>query len=240
MNVALKMKDLQMQTGVSREAIHFYLREGLLPEPERPKQNVALYRDEHVVRIRLIKQLQKERSLSLAAIKRILTDFDYEALPPGGLSELEVAIEARVNGELPTKSQPLDEVAAKTGLDLDFIHEAGRRGVITIDQQDGGAVIDYRDAGILDQWAKLMRIGFAEKPGYDVHYLERFARAIQVIAEVEVDTFLDAFTELPATESAKLAAEGISITNEIVTRLRTQALMRALHSRVSSNKSTAR
>ena len=37
MQAPLKMKDLEAQTGVSREAIHFYLREGLLPEPQRLK-----------------------------------------------------------------------------------------------------------------------------------------------------------------------------------------------------------
>ena len=37
----LKMKDLERTTGVGREAIRFYIREGLLPEPERPSRNVA-------------------------------------------------------------------------------------------------------------------------------------------------------------------------------------------------------
>ena len=60
MTAPLKMKDLETRTDVSREAIHFYLREGLLPEPERPKRNVAHYNEGHVARIKLIKRLQEE------------------------------------------------------------------------------------------------------------------------------------------------------------------------------------
>ena len=39
----MKMKELERETGVGRETIRFYIREGLLPEPERPKRNVAAY-----------------------------------------------------------------------------------------------------------------------------------------------------------------------------------------------------
>jgi DNA-binding transcriptional MerR regulator len=65
----LKMKDLEARTGLTRQAIHFYLREGLLPEPERPKRNVAHYSEEHVDRIKLIKRLQEEKFLPLGVIK---------------------------------------------------------------------------------------------------------------------------------------------------------------------------
>ena len=83
MQAPLKMKDLEAETGVSREAIHFYLREGLLPEPNRPKRNVAHYSNEHVVRIRAIKQLQQDRALSLGAIKQILSEFENYSCKAG-------------------------------------------------------------------------------------------------------------------------------------------------------------
>ena len=37
----LKMKDLEEVTGVGRETIRFYIRQGLLPEPDRPKKMVV-------------------------------------------------------------------------------------------------------------------------------------------------------------------------------------------------------
>src|SRR5262249_60961492 len=68
----LKMKDLERATGVGRESIRFYIREGLLPEPERPGRNVAWYDESFVERVRLIKELQHKRYLPLQVIKAIV------------------------------------------------------------------------------------------------------------------------------------------------------------------------
>ena len=55
-----------------REAIRFYIREGLLPDPERPARNVAYYDPSCVERILLIKELQQKRYLPLSVIKAIV------------------------------------------------------------------------------------------------------------------------------------------------------------------------
>ena len=54
----MKMKELEAATGIGRETIRYYIREGLLPEPVRPKRNVATYGREHVKRLNLIRRLQ--------------------------------------------------------------------------------------------------------------------------------------------------------------------------------------
>ena len=69
---AFKMKDLERASGVGRETIRFYIREGLLPEPERPGRNVAWYDPSFVERLALIKELQRKRFLPLHAIKAIV------------------------------------------------------------------------------------------------------------------------------------------------------------------------
>ena len=233
MHAALKMKDLAAQTGVSREAIHFYLREGLLPQPEKPKRNVAFYSHEHVLRIRAIKQLQQEQSMSLQAIKRVLATFDYDSLAAAGdLAEFELAIQTRLSGDMPAPDQKLADVAKATGLAREFIEQLAALGVIRLKSDNR---LDFRDVGILEQWGRLMRAGFADQRGYDANYLARFATAISSIAELEVSQFLDVFGAIESDRAAQLAADGIAITNEIVSRLRTQALMRALHDRVEAD-----
>jgi len=32
----MRMRELEVKTGVSRETIRYYIREGIVPEPERP------------------------------------------------------------------------------------------------------------------------------------------------------------------------------------------------------------
>jgi len=234
-SACLKMKDLTAQTGVSREAIHFYLREGLLPEPARPKPNVAHYTHEHVVRINTIKQLQQQRSLSLDTIKTMLQEFDYDALSASDdLAMFELSVHSHVNGSLPARDQDLHVVAAKAGLCVQSIQQLHDLGVISITQSAEGARVDFRDADIVEQWGQLLNRGYQGKSGYDAQYLKRFSDAINTLAEFEVEIFLNAFTGTLSEDTATMAAEGINLSNEILTRLHTQALMRFLRRRVEN------
>lgn len=66
------MAALALRSGVSRETIHFYLREGLLPRPRKAGRTVAYYDDEHLSRLKLIRTLREEKYLPLAVIRRLL------------------------------------------------------------------------------------------------------------------------------------------------------------------------
>jgi DNA-binding transcriptional MerR regulator len=68
----VKIGELAKQTQVSKETIHYYVREGLLPRPRKLGKNVAEYKASYVERIRLIKELQDHCFLPLSVIKRIL------------------------------------------------------------------------------------------------------------------------------------------------------------------------
>ncbi|XOV85326.1 MAG: MerR family transcriptional regulator [bacterium] len=230
MNAVLKMKELTVKTGVSREAIHFYLREGLLPQPLKPKPNVAHYTEEHVVRIKTIKRLQQSRSLSLASIKKTLEQFDFDALPASAdLADFELAVQGQLDGDLPTRDQPVSVVAKSTGFSIDDLYQFDELGVISIKREPSGAALDFRDVGILLEWRRLLDQGFADRPGYDAHYLGRYVSAIKTFAGWEVEQFLDVFGGLPTAQAAALAAEGIGMTNDIIAKLRTKFLMRELH-----------
>ena len=72
--VRLRMKDLCDATGLGRQAIHFYIREGLLSEGKKTGRNMAYYTEAHIERLRLIRRLQDEQFLgSLVAVRRVAT-----------------------------------------------------------------------------------------------------------------------------------------------------------------------
>ena len=71
-----RMKDLCDRTGLSRQVIHFYVEQGLLPEGRKTGRNMAYYAESHVERIKLIRQLQHERFLPLRAIRAVLDEED--------------------------------------------------------------------------------------------------------------------------------------------------------------------
>ncbi len=68
----MRMAELALRSGVSRETIHFYLREGLLPRPRKAGRTVAYYDEEHLSRLKLIRTLREEKYLPLAVIRRLL------------------------------------------------------------------------------------------------------------------------------------------------------------------------
>ena len=85
----MRMAELSRRSGVSRETIHFYLREGLLPPPRKVGRNMAWYDDSHVETLALIKRLQHEKFLPLSVIKKVLRGGEVW----GGVRDLELAAE---------------------------------------------------------------------------------------------------------------------------------------------------
>lgn len=68
------MKQLMEETGESKSTILFYVKEGLLPEPEKPKPNLHLYDASCINIIKFIKHLQHQFSYSIAQIKAIFQE----------------------------------------------------------------------------------------------------------------------------------------------------------------------
>jgi len=62
------------QTGESKSTILFYVKEGLLPEPEKPKPNLHLYDESCINIIKFIKYLQNQFSYSIAQIQAIFKE----------------------------------------------------------------------------------------------------------------------------------------------------------------------
>jgi DNA-binding transcriptional MerR regulator len=68
----MRMAELSRLSGVPRETIHYYAREGLLPPPERAGKTSAFYDESHLERLQLIRKLREEKYLPVAVIRRIL------------------------------------------------------------------------------------------------------------------------------------------------------------------------
>src|SRR5262245_10235319 len=108
------MKDLCRLTGLPRQAIHFYIEEGLVPEGRKTGRNMAYYGDEHLERIRLVRRLQHERFLPLKAIRAIVEERD------DGFSPVQRQMLADVKQRLPSPvvaaGAPRETVAAREAM----------------------------------------------------------------------------------------------------------------------------
>ena len=128
--MSLKMKELMAQTGESKSTILYYIKEGLLPEPLKPKPNVHLYDASCVQIIKFIKYLQHNFSYTIAQIKVILENnhFDFDgsfemiidslSLISGGKSE------DRYSEEMFLKLTNIDKDKLQLYLDKGYLFES--------------------------------------------------------------------------------------------------------------------
>lgn len=225
----MKMKELENETGIGRETIRFYIREGLLPEPNRPKRNVASYGPQHVTRLKLIKRLQQERFLPLSVIKTIVRAENDN--PATGFEAL-IGMESRLGTLLsePRQLSPksLAEASADTKIDIGEIREIAALGLIAIEERPDGEWLTPRNARVLELIAESRAAGYTEEgASYTIEDFRIYAQVAEVIARREVTTFYrNLGRRINSEDAARLAARGIEIGNEIMALLRTEKIIR--------------
>ncbi len=222
--MSLKMKELEARTGVNREAIRFYIREGLLPEPEKPKRNVALYSEEHVKRTRLIKELQEKHFLPLKKVKQVLDSPDARALAEDrqgpGMSHF---LPALLRDTTPGPDRSIADVSDTFGLTAEEIDGLVENGTVSLTEEGR---IDFRDAAILETWGRAKARGYDAEHGYDADFLGRYARLMSGLAKQEITQFLEHFeASLDGRAAGEMAAEGIEFANRLLTLLHTKYLL---------------
>lgn len=228
--VRLKMKDLERATGVGRETIRFYIREGLLPEPERPGRNVAWYDESFIERIQLIKKLQDERFLPLAVIKSIVA-------PHGPLSAAEEETLRALQGEIRPSTQrgraargiDVATLARRAGIPLVEIREFARHGAITLERSGDADLVRGNDIEIIELWGRLRAAGFTQAVGITTDLIPLYVEVIDWLTGEEIKIFTRALTGRVDFEGARLMAEeGIDVVNRLLGLMHERRILQRL------------
>jgi len=76
----MKMSELVTLTDTTKSTILYYVKEGLLPEPQKPKPNLHLYDESCIEIIKFIKYLQNNFDSSISEIKTMANggNFNFE------------------------------------------------------------------------------------------------------------------------------------------------------------------
>lgn len=135
--MGLKIGEIAKKSGVPPSTIRYYVRQGLLPEPDKVNKSMAYYDERCIENILAIRHLQERKYFPLSVIKNILRRMDQGL----SLDEAE-AIEDAVFGAQPEtpdnvmdKAQFLeasgltnDELltSLKIGLMIPYLQEKGR------------------------------------------------------------------------------------------------------------------
>ncbi|WP_420468172.1 MerR family transcriptional regulator [Panacagrimonas sp.] len=219
----MKMRELERRTGVTRQMVQFYLAHGLLPEPVRPKPNVAEYSEEHVRAIEAIRRLQTEGRLKINEIKQALNGSaaalrnDVASLPHlDTLFALRTGVDTQLVAldSLETQS-PMAQTDAKVLQEI---------GAIQIHQRNGRAFLSRMDAQVVGLWGEARAAGYTEARGFDATTVGMYLKAARELAFAEIELFQNRIeADLPVEERAAMAEAGSRIMLSVFTVLRMKA-----------------
>jgi DNA-binding transcriptional MerR regulator len=172
-----RMSELVDASGVSRDMIKYYLRARLLPKPRKPRPNLSLYTENHLLLIRLILRLQQQTTLSLTQIATAFKAANYDPMT------LEIELLA---GKFSTGRRDfIIPFAPETGSDVNlavpgaFIEELQRSGLL-----DSGTELEESQkeiAGLL--WA-------AHGEGVPLTFFQAARERLRTLADLEVKAMI--------------------------------------------------
>ncbi len=219
----LKISELAEAADVPVATVRHYLREGLLPEPVKTSRNMAYYPPEFAGRIRLIKQLQEERFLPLKVIRELLESGNGDPEHLRDLVELEDRILERASaGERERVS--VEEIEARYEVPSEVLTRLAELGVLT-PTADGYSASDIQ---IVEAMSRFRAGGYDESIGFTVYDTLRYKQAMEALAAEEVRLLTERLTGMEPDQVFELIEAGTEPLNDLLTALRTKALVAEL------------
>jgi len=174
--MALKMKDLIAKSGESKSTILYYIKEGLLPQPQKPKPNVHLYDEVCIDIIKFIKYLQHNFSYSISEIKHIFenNNFKFDSSFDSMVSSLEF-----ISG-----SKGLKQISTKELLELTQITQA-----ILDEYIQKGYIFKRGDYFSTKEVEIILLIESAKSKGLDMKLFDEYVKCATSLAKLENQLF---------------------------------------------------
>lgn len=167
----MKISELAQRTGVSKETIHYYIREGVLRKPRKSAKNSADYSEDYAELIPIIKVLQEDYFLPLSIIKKVIKQLRKQSVSEKAsfqfLSKYFRPLERLFAPDIEGR-----EIFLKiTGLTRRFLEKFEQWGIITPELRDGQLVYSKDDVIIGKLIVHFDRLGFNEANGIDAEDL---------------------------------------------------------------------
>ncbi|MDE1917731.1 MAG: MerR family transcriptional regulator [Sphingomonadales bacterium] len=220
------MRDLEARTGVNRETIRVYLRHRLIPEPDRPRRNVADYNESHVSAILAIRQLQRDSRLTLPQIRALMEgDGTQGRVGASDFDKLEqlVAHRAGVDG-LPVSIASLLDQYPHAEEDARTL---ARIGILEIIETASGDMLTLSSAQMVRIWGRMRQAGFDQSLDYTPEILGFYIEAADFVGRWEATTFLQRTQgRIEVEEAATMVERALPLMLDFFGLLRQQAFFR--------------
>ncbi len=212
----VKMSKLARMSGVPAATIKHYVKEGLLPEPQRTSRNMAYYPVSVVPRIRAIKELQSTRYLPLKVIKEVLDEAAATGITLG--QAVEAVLRRQAGDEFRTREQLL-EAGVPEG-QLEFFESVA---LVEQVERDGEKGFTGDDLSLLRVLGSARRAGITpEMLPYTI--LQPYMNAVRDLAELELDLFEKGVVPHAGDELQHLVLVASELSERLVVVLRRKML----------------
>jgi DNA-binding transcriptional MerR regulator len=181
----MKISELVKRTGVPKETIHFYIREGLLRKPRKSGVNAAEYNERYVDQIQLIKDLRDNYYLPIPEIKKFVKDFKKKSPSDRAISLFHSRFFRPADRLLAKEVIGRDAFRKATGLAWKWLNKAEEWGVITPEICNGEVIYSPDDLAIAKLMVDMDHLGFGPKDGFDpedLRYIAEFVKKYVVTA----------------------------------------------------------
>jgi len=175
----VKISELAGCAGVSKETIHYYVREGVLRKPRKTGKNKADYNESYVEQIRIIKRLQDDYFLPLSLIKKIIKHLKKQSRSEKSSFQFLSQHFRPIDRLLSTEIFGEDAFREATGLGRKWLAKMEEWGVIAAELRGGDPVYLQDDVIIGKLLVDMDRTGFGPKDGYNPEDLRHIADFIR-------------------------------------------------------------
>jgi len=203
----MKISQLVKRTGVPKETIHFYIREGLLRKPRKSGVNSAEYNERYVDQIQLIKDLRDNYYLPIPEIKKIVKDFRKQSPSDQAISQFHSRFFRPADRLFANEIKGRDAFCQETGLGQKWLTRAEEWEVITPEVlEDGEAVYSPDDVAIGKLMVDMDLLGFGPGDGFDpedLRYIGEFVR--KYVVDIFKKYYQDNLEKLTSKEDVERA-----------------------------------
>lgn len=191
----MKISELVKKTGVPKETIHFYIREGLLRKPRKSGVNAAEYNQKHVEQLLLIKDLRNNYYLPIPEIKKVVKNFKKQSPTAQAVSQVNSRYFRPMDRLLETDVVGKEAFRKETGLGPKWLDKMEQWGIITSKQVEGHSVYSQDDLIIGRLVVDIDKLGFGPKDGYNPKDLKPIADFIRDYVASGQNKYLKAYLE---------------------------------------------
>jgi DNA-binding transcriptional MerR regulator len=199
----MKIGELVKKTGVPKETIHFYIREGLLRKPRKSSVNAAEYNERYVDQIRLIKDLRENYYLPIPEIKKIVKNYKKQSPSNQAVSQFHSKFSRSLDRLLTAEVIGRDAFREETGLGWNWISKAIEWGLLSPVTRDEEEMYSADDVAIGKLMVDMERVGFGPKDDFDPEDLKDISDFIR-------DYVVNNFNKYYRSNLAKLCTEDFS------------------------------